>query len=284
MQNNEEEDDDDDDSDDDDDENDGRVHRTHSFHKRITRRASIKGKKVKDRGTWQGRFDFILSLVGYSVGLGNVWRFPYLVYSNGGGAFLIPFMVMMIIVGFPLMFMELAFGQFASLSPVCIFSRFSPLFSGLGYGMVSVSGVVMLYYNMILAWTFYYTFVSITLELPWSRCNPLWSSMLCYSYKEADECFALNVTNIYYNRTCLTSEVAALMNITSEIAHSVVKKAPAVEYFNNHVLGSLNTIEETGNIQWHLLFALFVAWTTVFSCLSKGVQSSGKVVYFTVSL
>ncbi|GFS95756.1 sodium-dependent proline transporter [Nephila pilipes] len=129
-----------------------------------------------ERGTWTGKFDFLLSLLGYSVGLGNVWRFPYLCYSNGGGAFLIPFICMMLLAGLPLMFMELSFGQYASLGPIAIFERFCPLFSGLGYGMVIVSGTVMLYYNMIIAWTIFYMFASWNSRLPWEHCAPEWST------------------------------------------------------------------------------------------------------------
>ncbi|KAF8767750.1 Sodium-dependent proline transporter like protein [Argiope bruennichi] len=129
-----------------------------------------------ERGTWTGKFDFLLSLLGYSVGLGNVWRFPYLCYSNGGGAFLIPFICMMLLAGLPLMFMELSFGQYASLGPIAIFDRFCPLFTGLGYGMVIVSGTVMLYYNMIIAWTIFYMFASWNSQLPWEHCKPEWST------------------------------------------------------------------------------------------------------------
>ncbi|GIY06977.1 sodium-dependent proline transporter [Caerostris extrusa] len=129
-----------------------------------------------ERGTWTGKFDFLLSLLGYSVGLGNVWRFPYLCYSNGGGAFLIPFVCMMLLAGLPLMFMELSFGQYASLGPIAIFDRFCPLFAGLGYGMVIVSGTVMLYYNMIIAWTIFYMIASWNSRLPWEHCAPEWST------------------------------------------------------------------------------------------------------------
>lgn len=198
-----------------------------------------------------------------------------MVYSNGGGAFLIPFIIMMLVVGFPLMFMELAFGQYASLSPVVIFSRFSPLFGGIGYGMIAVSAIVMLYYNMIIAWTLYYMWVSLDSELPWSRCHPEWSSSLCYSYKEKDDCLALDPNGTYYNRTCYDSVNATLMNIT-KLAENMEKKAPADEYFNNFVLGNIDTIDRTGDIQWHLLISLLIAWVMVFMCLSKGVQSSGK--------
>lgn len=100
---------------------------------------------------------------------------PYLL----AGAFLIPFTVMLIIAGLPLMFMELSFGQYAALGPVAVYNKFCPLFQGLGYGMVIVSSIVMLYYNLIIAWTIYYmavSFMSIFYQLPWQNCDAEWST------------------------------------------------------------------------------------------------------------
>lgn len=138
------------------------------------------GGDMHERGNWTGRFDFLLSLLGYSVGLGNVWRFPYLCYNNGGGAFLIPFTVMLVIAGLPLMFMELSFGQYAALGPIAVYQRFCPLFKGLGVGMILVSAVVMLYYNVIIAWTIHYMFASLRAQLPWQTCDAAWSTICEY--------------------------------------------------------------------------------------------------------
>lgn len=75
------------------------------------------------------------------------------------------------------MFMELSFGQYAALGPVAIYKRFCPLLSGLGYGMIIVSAIVMLYYNLIIAWTIFYMFVSFRVtDLPWQNCEPEWST------------------------------------------------------------------------------------------------------------
>ncbi|XP_062131358.1 LOW QUALITY PROTEIN: sodium- and chloride-dependent glycine transporter 1 [Drosophila sulfurigaster albostrigata] len=231
-----------------------------------------------ERGNWTGRFDFLLSLLGYSVGLGNVWRFPYLCYNNGGGAFLIPFTIMLIIAGLPLMFMELSFGQYAALGPVAIYRRFCPLFRGLGTGMVIVSAIVMLYYNLIIAWTIFYMFASFRTQLPWQNCEPEWSTVHCFSYVMADQCEASNGT--YYLRKCYNSTAAEEHNITEKALHAL-KRPPAEEYFNNFVLGLSSGIEETGSIKFSLAACLLIAWVIVFLCLCKGVQSSGKVVYFT---
>ncbi|XP_013175402.1 PREDICTED: sodium- and chloride-dependent glycine transporter 1-like [Papilio xuthus] len=239
------------------------------------------GENETKRGNWTGRFNFLLSLLGYSVGLGNVWRFPYLCFNNGGGTFLIPFTVMLIVVGLPLLFMELSFGQYAALGPVAAYDRFCPLFRGLGYGMVIVSSIVTLYYNVIIAWTIYYmavSFISISYQLPWQNCDAEWSTKNCYSYKEADECKAKNGT--YYLRQCLNESYAALQD-TAALADVALRKPPTEEYFTNKVLGLSSGIEEIGQVRWFMAVCLFAAWLIVFLCNFKGVQSSGKVVYFT---
>ena len=110
------------------------------------------------RGEWSNQFEFILATMGFAVGLGNIWRFPYLVYKNGGGTFLIPYFLMLLFVGLPLFFMELVLGQYSGQGPAKVFGRISPIFKGIGFSMVLATFFVSLYYNVIIAWTLFYMF------------------------------------------------------------------------------------------------------------------------------
>lgn len=143
---------------------------------------SDSGKEAEfDRGNWTGKLDFILSAIGYAVGLGNVWRFPYLAYENGGASFLFPYIIMLIIAGLPLFFLELSIGQFASEGPITCW-KMAPAFMGIGYGMVIISAVVSIYYNMIIAYAIYYMLVSFVYldgGLPWESCGHEWNTPNC---------------------------------------------------------------------------------------------------------
>ncbi|ESO89894.1 hypothetical protein LOTGIDRAFT_124265, partial [Lottia gigantea] len=210
----------------------------------------------EERGNWTGRFDFLLSMLGYAVGLGNVWRFPYLCYRNGGGAFLLPFIIMMAIVGIPLFFLEASLGQFTSSGPMTCW-QCAPLFKGVGVAMVIVSALTSIYYNMILAWAQFYLFASFTSELPWTSCVQKWNT------EEDDE-----ITGIW--NSSLFTEVTGRK-----------RTSPSEEYWNNRALGMSDGIENYGLPRWELVLNLMLAWIICFFCLIKGIKSTGKVVYFT---
>lgn len=241
----------------------------------LTRLDDDGGDDVMERGNWSGRFDFLMSLLGYSVGLGNVWRFPYLAYSNGGGAFLFPFIIMLLLIGTPLMFMELAFGQFASLGPAAIFDRFCPLFHGLGIAMVCVSSLVAVYYTVIIAWTILYLIASFAVQLPWETCEPDWKTRFCFPFREANSCMKIN-GSLFYNQTCYNATMVARENI-ADLVKNISRHAPAQDYFERHILNISSGIEHIGNIRWQVVLCLLCAWTLTFLSLSKGVKSTGKV-------
>lgn len=106
----------------------------------------------------------------YAVGLGNVWRFPYLAQKNGGGAFLIPYFVMLCIEGIPIFYLELAIGQRLRKGAIGVWNQVSPYLAGIGISSAVVSFNVALYYNTIIAWCLFYFAQSFQSELPWSEC------------------------------------------------------------------------------------------------------------------
>ncbi|BFZ13660.1 hypothetical protein BsWGS_16699 [Bradybaena similaris] len=241
-------------------------------------------KDVQDvsRQNWSRKMDFVLSCLSYAVGLGNVWRFPYVCYKNGGGAFLIPFFVMLFITGIPLVFLELSFGQFASSGVVSIW-MVSPIFQGVGWAMFTVSCLIAIYYNMIIAWSLYYLFASLSRRLPWSYCGD-WSSEHCLVNPAVmNNCTQHNGT--WYNNTCFLPNQAneTYLGYIREVTASmhIKYKSASDDYFYKAVLDLSEGISTIGGVKWELALCLLLAWVLVCSCLIKGIQSSGKAVYFT---
>ncbi|EEC18529.1 sodium-neurotransmitter symporter, putative [Ixodes scapularis] len=218
----------------------------------------------KERGNWTSGVEFLLSCLSYAVGLGNIWRFPYLCYRNGGGAFLIPYSIMLFFVGLPLFFLELSFGQYASEGPITIW-KISPLFQGIGYAMFMMTTLVGVYYNMILAWSMFYLLSSLTTQLPWSSCDNWW-----------------NTNGVHLsNGSCVIKDEVEPSVWDSVVNSTDNTKMASDEYFHNFVLDLTEGIHDLGGLRWQLALCLLACWVIVFFCLSRGVKTMGKVVYFT---
>ncbi|XP_019653774.1 orphan sodium- and chloride-dependent neurotransmitter transporter NTT5-like [Ailuropoda melanoleuca] len=86
-----------------------------------------------DRPSWANKIEYLLAQVGFSVGLSTIWRFPYLCFHNGGGSFLIIYILMLFLVGVPLLFLEMAAGQRMRQGSIGVWKVISPWIGGVGY-------------------------------------------------------------------------------------------------------------------------------------------------------
>lgn len=110
----------------------------------------------ENRGQWGSRMGFILAAIGSAVGLGNIWRFPYVAASNGGGAFLIPYLFALLTAGIPILILEFSLGHKAKTSAPGIFKRISRPFEALGWFQTLISFGIMVYYVAIIGWSMNY--------------------------------------------------------------------------------------------------------------------------------
>ncbi|MBQ3022641.1 MAG: sodium-dependent transporter [Clostridia bacterium] len=106
----------------------------------------------ENRGSFTGKIGFVLAAAGSAVGLGNIWRFPYLAAKYGGGIFLLTYIILALTFGFALMTAEIALGRKTGLSVVGAFSRLNKKFSFLGYLAALVPAIILPYYSVIGGW------------------------------------------------------------------------------------------------------------------------------------
>ncbi len=119
--------------------------------------------KLAKREVFSSRNVFILAAIGSAVGLGNIWRFPYVAYTNGGGAFLIPYLVALLSAGIPLLFFDYTLGHRYRSAPPLAMRRAGKQWSEIfGWWQVLVCFVIGVYYAAILAWAAMYFFFSFT--------------------------------------------------------------------------------------------------------------------------
>ncbi|MFC1646125.1 sodium-dependent transporter [Candidatus Omnitrophota bacterium] len=117
------------------------------------------------RAQWKTRMGFIFAAIGSAIGLGNIWRFPYLCYENGGGAFLIPYLVALVVAGIPLIILEIGIGQRMRGSAPMSFAKINKRWEWLGWWAVNfVMLGIVLYYSVVISWCMNYLFYSFNLN------------------------------------------------------------------------------------------------------------------------
>jgi NSS family neurotransmitter:Na+ symporter len=124
-------------------------------------RATTEEPDEQRRGAFSSRRVFILAAIGSAVGLGNIWRFPYVAYENGGGAFVVPYLVALLTAGIPFLLLDYAIGHRHRGSAPLSFARLRRGIEGLGWWQVGICFVIAVYYAAVIAWALRYTFFSL---------------------------------------------------------------------------------------------------------------------------
>ncbi|XP_061659018.1 sodium- and chloride-dependent GABA transporter 2-like [Syngnathoides biaculeatus] len=216
-----------------------------------------KFRETEARGYWATKAEFILTVMGGIIGPGNVWRFPYLCYKNGGGVFFIPYVLFMVTCGIPLFFLETAMGQYTNQGGITCWKKFCPLFQGIGYASHLIIAFGASSYITIIAWAFFYLFYSFSVDLPWATCGNDWNTDSCMEFRVANESLA--------------------------VTHRQNTTLPVVEFWERRVLKISGSIDEVGSLRWELVLCLILAWVICYFCIWKGIKSTGKAAYFTAT-
>uniref|UniRef100_T1IMJ8 Transporter n=1 Tax=Strigamia maritima TaxID=126957 RepID=T1IMJ8_STRMM len=213
------------------------------------------------RDKWNRQLEFMLTCLGYCIGFGNIWRFPYVVHKNGGGAFFLPYILILIILALPIFYMETLLGQFSGCNPISVYS-FAPACKGIGFSSLMVCLYCSMYYIMFMVYASKYFFQSFAYELPWARCKPEWGA-------DANCLDRLNANKNVTWKTNLSPPTEQYWQI-------------AILHLKDHT-GKRYSIENLGSIQWDLFGLLLLSCIIQYLYLFRGIKLSGKLVYFTAT-
>ena len=118
--------------------------------------------KEKKRGSFSGQLGFIMAAAGSAVGLGNIWRFPYLAAKDGGGVFIVCYLILALTFGFALLTTEISIGRKTRQSPLTAYKQIHPKWGGIGILACLVPTIILPYYCTIGGWVFKYLSVYVT--------------------------------------------------------------------------------------------------------------------------
>lgn len=237
----------------------------------------IEGKSTADMGEqrdrWSSRTAFIFAAVGSAVGIGNLWRFPWLSYKYGGGAFFLPYLLSLFLLGIPILTLELGVGQTYQGGHVKAFNALNHRLRGIGFGATWLGYMCATYYSVILCWALTYFFNSFSANLPWRP-----TAEQIATCKEAETAGTPDAIKIACNA------------ITYCNFHTKTFKCPVDEFYvasQTFVQWTGSSYADTAGVflsYFTNIAILSIVWIFVFLSISWGARILGYVVYATMAL
>ncbi|XP_019616277.1 PREDICTED: sodium- and chloride-dependent glycine transporter 2-like [Branchiostoma belcheri] len=143
----------------------------------------------EERGNWSCNFESILASISCAIGPGYLWVMPIVISRNGGGVFLWVYLVAQMFISFPIVYLEMALGQYTSQGPIRAW-RGVPILQGIGVGMAVMSAILCIYYNSLVAQILYYLFY-VTGDLDRATsCANAWNTAECGTLSRASSEYA----------------------------------------------------------------------------------------------
>jgi len=257
------------------------------------------------RETWNSRTAFVLAAIGSAIGLGNIWRFPYVTYENGGGAFLVAYFICLFLAGIPLLMLEFSIGHKYHQAAPGSFKKITPRLEWFGWFAAGVGFIIVTYYAIIMAWSMNYTYEAATLG--WEQEEARYADIQ-YSVAETDlddmevlrevpdsllgRTFVSPVTTLSSTicddpvdsegfGTILVAYGGHLYGFSDVNNANSFMGSPG-DFFFNEFLGVTGTVWDIGEFKWPLFIGFTLAWIWIVASVWKGTKTVSKVVYFTV--
>jgi len=210
-------------------------------------RRTARKSSNKERPKWTSGTEFFLTTLCYNFGIGNLWRFPVLCCQHGGFSFLVPYLFCLGFLGIPILFLEMAIGQYSALGITLVWKCCPPM-KGIGIGMALSNALLAINFVALAAQIMLYFVYSLSTRLPFVDCGNYWNSFNCTDSK---------------NRAQLNS--------------------PCAEFYFRNILNQDESSTSLGYPDYRLTAMLILCWTLSYVVLSKSVQSLGKAAWlFTI--
>ena len=200
-------------------------------------------EEILYREKWNNKAQYLLSCVAFAIGLGNVWRFPWLAQKYGGGAFLIAYCLSFFFIGLPMFVLEVSIGQRMQRGPLLVWSAIHPGCTGIGIACMIVSFVNSVYYSVVVSWCLFYSLKSFGYPAPWYDCSELKTKT-----DPLTECENWGSVKYFWYRNTLDISPA---------------------------------IDQDVSFSFKISATLIFAWAIIFISLNKGIRRSGRLSYFT---